>query len=339
MPAIQEIQIPAQSEMGVSIEGSEAVWPDNPRDAVLPSLNVYDQQPRYFEIFNRGKALFTFTAEASDPWLHLSMPRGTVAREQIIRVSVEWSAVPAGASRGLITVSGPNERKVVLTVPLVNPADPKRDSIAGFVETNGCVSIEAEHFTRAVESDGMHWQRIPDFGRTLSGMTSFPVIASSQNLSPNSTRLEYRMYLFHDGPVSVEAYLGPTQKFLPGDGFRYAISFDDETPQVINIHASYAQADWERSVKDGIRVLKSKHTLANAGYHTLKFWVIDPGLVLEKLVIDTGGVRPSYLGPPESFLGRKTARLRESVIPWAPYLNVVRAEAATGFTSLEVTCL
>ena len=135
-------------------------------------------------------------------------------------------------------------------------------------------------------------------------MMRFPVTSTSQNLTANGMRLEYQMYLFHDGPVNVDAYLAPTQKFLPGEGFRYAISFDDEAPQVINIHASYAQADWERSVKDGIRILRSKHTLAKAGYHTLKFWLIDPGLVLEKLVVDTGGVRPSYLGPPESFRGK-----------------------------------
>jgi hypothetical protein len=37
------------------------------------------------------------------------------------------------------------------------------------------------------------------------------------------------------------------------------------------------------------------------GDHVLKFWFVDPGVVLQKLVIDVGGERPSYLGPPESY--------------------------------------
>jgi hypothetical protein len=181
------------------------------------------------------------------------------------------------------------------------------DELEGFVETDGCVSIEAGHFTRAVETNAVLWKNLPDFGRTLSGMTTFPVTAPSQILSPAAARLEYRMYLFHEGPVSVEVYLAPTQKFQPGAGFRYGISFDDETPQIINVHADYSQAEWERSVKDSVRILTSKHVIGQPGYHVLKLWAIDPGLVIEKLVVNTGGVRPSYLGPPERF--RRDARL------------------------------
>jgi len=59
--------------------------------------------------------------------------------------------------------------------------------------------------------------------------------------------------------------------------------------------------DWETSVKDSVRKAKSTHALAEPGYHTLKFWMVDPGVVLQKLVVNLGGEKPSYLGPPESY--------------------------------------
>jgi hypothetical protein len=42
------------------------------------------------------------------------------------------------------------------------------------------------------------------------------------------------------------------------------------------------------------------HNLSKAGYHTLKIWMVDPAAVLNKIVVDLGGLKPSYLGPPMS---------------------------------------
>jgi hypothetical protein len=56
-------------------------------------------------------------------------------------------------------------------------------------------------------------------------------------------------------------------------------------------------------VADSVREMHTPLTIDKPGEHMLKFWRIDPGVVLQKLVIDFGGVRPSYLGPPESYRG------------------------------------
>jgi hypothetical protein len=84
------------------------------------------------------------------------------------------------------------------------------------------------------------------------------------------------------------------------------VSFDDEAPQVVTLvpqkySAQNGNRDWEKSVEDNARYGHTSHTLMKPGYHTLKFWMVDPGIVLQKLVVDLGGVKPSYLGPPESY--------------------------------------
>jgi hypothetical protein len=45
---------------------------------------------------------------------------------------------------------------------------------------------------------------------------------------------------------------------------------------------------------------RAKADLGKAGPHILKIRMVDPGLAIDKIMIDTGGLTDSYLGPPES---------------------------------------
>ncbi len=177
---------------------------------------------------------------------------------------------------------------------------------SGFVEGDGYVSIEAEHFTGKTEADGTRWEVLPDHGRTLSAMTVFPVTASSVTPPENSPRLEYQLWLTSTGGIEVTLMLSPCLNNQPDRGVRIALSLDDEPPQVLTVvpqgyFVDNGNRDWEESVRTSIRQVKSKHTITTPGAHTLKVWMVDPAVVVEKIVVDCGGVKPSYLGPPESY--------------------------------------
>jgi hypothetical protein len=137
-------------------------------------------------------------------------------------------------------------------------------------------------------------------------MTIFPQTARSVTPPQGSPCLEYRMHLSTTGAVEVTSILAPCLNFAPDRGVRLAVSFDEEAPQLLTVVpkgyvAGDGNHDWEESVKDGVRRVKFRHTIASAGTHTLKAWMVDPGVVLQRIVVDCGGVKPSYLGPPESF--------------------------------------
>jgi hypothetical protein len=303
--------------MGIALEGSDAAWPGAKDDAVLPQFDVFNRQRHYIDVFNKGKTPFDFTASAGDPWIVLSETKGAVEKDKRLWVSVDWSKAPPHRAGGIVRITGVNTNLTV-KVDAFNPTEVMRDSPQGFVEGEGVVSIEPEHFTKKTGAGASRWIKIEDYGRTLSGMRA-EGLADAPAATPgkDSPCLEYQMYLFDTGGVEVVAVTGPALNFIPGRGLRFAVSFDDEPPQVVTlVPAAYSaqngNRDWETSVKDNARHAHARFTLAKPGSHTLKIWMIDPGVVLQKLVVNLGGVKPSYLGPPESFYFIQALRARPS---------------------------
>ena len=292
----------ANPSWGVAVEGSSSWWPQTPDSvkALLPLFTPYDPTDHYIDVFNRSPTPFSFTISAGAPWIQISPGKRLVEveKEQRISVSVDWSKAPTGHIQEPLIITGPNGGKVTVTVSIDNPAAPSQ--YKGFIETNGYVSIEAEHYTNKIETPKVKWLTIPDLGRTLSGIQAEPVTAAAQTPGGNSPHLEYHLWLFDTGMVHINTYLSPIIEFNRKP-IHYAVSFDDETPQIIDCSTgNEARGTWDKMVADNIRIAVSQHRIARPGAHTLKFWLVDPTVVLQKIVVDAGGVKPSYLGPPES---------------------------------------
>ncbi|HET6256794.1 MAG TPA: glycosyl hydrolase 115 family protein [Puia sp.] len=287
---------------GVAIEGSASWWPaaNDAAKAVLPSFSPYQNTDRYIDVFNRSVHPVTYTIQPGAPWIIPGPADKQVDKEERIRINIDWARAPSGHQQAPVTIIGPDGVKVTVIVSIDNPANAKPGRFKGFIEANNYVSIEAQHYTSATGGKDIRWQIIPDLGRTLSGVEALPVTAPAQTPGATGAHLEYQLYLFDTGAVKVYAYFSPILAFNR-QPVRYAVSFDDEQPQLVDLTTgNESPGAWDKMVADNIRISVSTHLISRPGMHVLKYWLVDPGPVLQKIVIDNGAVQPSYLGPPES---------------------------------------
>ncbi len=320
MPAVQWVQPLSGPHMTVAVEGSPFAASGPLPPLTLPAFDALTRQARTIDVFNRGDQPFSFYTSTTQPWIRINPASGTVAKDQRLAVSIDWATAPQGTTAGEIKIQQNGGPAVTVHVETVHPSEPTRLSLDGFYESDHYVSIEAAHFTAKSgagrTSEDVHWVDIPDYGATLSGITILPVTAASILPPDPAPTLDYRMFLTDSGKCSIEAVLAPTLNFVPGRGLRYALSFDDQPPQIVDALADNSQHAWEDAVSDGVRKVVTPCNLAAPGYHTLYFRMVDPGVVLEKLVIAfpnlaarfpgmSAPAEPaapaSYLGPPESY--------------------------------------
>jgi hypothetical protein len=301
MPAVSEVQLWPEARMSVLSEGSVTMYPKQQL-----RFDNFAQQQRFFEVFNRGSKPFSFRATADQPWIHLSATQGTVATEERVAVTVDWTHLPTREATGTITVSQTQPAaehappfRIAVTADVAAGVTPA--TLDGFVESDGLVAMEAEDATAKVASGAVHWGRIPDYGLTRSGMTIFPVTAASALTPQSAPRLDYRMYLLDAGERNLEVTVGPSLNFVPGRGVRFAVWMDDDKPQMVDALADHSEKTWAKVVSDEVRRVTVALPAMQPGNHTLHLAMVDPGLVVERLVVSKpGSLKASYLGPPES---------------------------------------
>jgi len=166
-----------------------------------------------------------------------------------------------------------------------------------YISDNRYISIEAEHYTRKNETGGIRWDIIPFLGKTLSGVTTFP-----QNVYPTASDmifLEYDMNFDTTGEFPLHILVSPSLNFNANKGLRYAVSFDGGQEQIVNVNGKYNQKTMEKWQANSINETLTLHKIETTGKHTLRFRVLEPGIVLQKIMMDLGGLKKSYLGAPE----------------------------------------
>jgi hypothetical protein len=315
----------SEPSIGIAIEGSELSWPNTIEKAVLPTFDGLAKSSYYVDIFNRGTGSFEFALKADKPWIKLSQNKGIVEKENRIQVDIDWNALADGSFDGEIEI---NQGKKIIPVQLKAIKAPTPEiNEPYFGSLTGEFSIPSTKYNANIPGKSAKWITLPDLGRSEACMGIDPVTAPSA-VTESAPRLEYKIYLSKKGKATVCLGILPTQDINPERGIRIAVALDNQKPQIIDARQGlvdtfqeYTQANLAHSkvlrplppvnkdiylngfgkqrrndIFDNIRWLDAQLEVQKPGIHTLKVYMIDPEIVLEKIIVNPDNNHPSYFG-------------------------------------------
>ncbi len=308
-----------KAEMGVITQGENK----SVKKASTVSFTRYNQDGKFVDIFNKGAGSFTWQASVDKDWVSLSSTSGTVNDEQRIWVTVNDYDAAAGNTATITIESAGVAKKIKVKV-----SDIKSGITNCFVESDGYVSMEAEHYTKKSDVGDKVWYERKNTGRAFGEDMmqaydpSLGVISESNIDASHSPSLSYDFYLTSEGEFPLEVYRLPTMNAVPDGKIRFAVSVDGQSPIVVSSTAvdegttSNQNKQWVKNLFGQIE--KHVITLPNltSGKHTLKLWMVDNFITIDKMVIYTKGeVVQSSTGPEESYNSSYKTSSRSSVNP------------------------
>ena len=209
------------------------------------------------------------------------------------------------------------EVQVMPAVAYVRTDSVSRSGTMLYVEGDGYVSFDAENPSRRSGD----WTLVPNLGRTGSALTA-------RSVTP-STWVEYDVEFSSNGEPKLQVVLSPTLNYA-GNGHKLAVSIDGGTEHEIDVHGLYGGGDdygggqktlslnagmgegwvpingaldektWRKWVGENAIIVGQKLEKVSAGRHTIRIRPVDDAMVLQKVMIDMGGLKPSYLGAPST---------------------------------------
>ncbi len=222
----------------------------------------------------------------------------SVAREaqvEITRLTKFYNEQLAGGKWNLMMSDHPGNLTVFKLPTTANdPKEAPEMAKASTVEVGQRVVIEAEHASAMLPGADAKWKILHGVGYNGEAVTIFPataaVRATPEKILAESPCLQFKLSLRHEGNWQVTLRTLPTFSVEAGQPQRYAIAIDDAPPQIVALKLSTNEKDgwWQENVMRNAAITTSQHTVKTAGAHTLKIWMVDPGIVIDTIAADYG---------------------------------------------------
>ena len=304
-PPVAEVVSPDTSDFGVATQGTRPNQQDN--HPSLPALDSLHPSSVYFEVFPVGLKAMQVTVKAREPWIRLKegVAFSSGKADRRFWVDVDWSQLGDGLSTGTVMVQD-GAHTVRVQVPAMKATAQQRSEASGaFGSLAGPISFNASDVTKLTSTGEVHWAEIPDYGREGSAMTIFPVTAASIAPGRPAPTMEYDLFVPKAGEYQIDLVTNPTLDLHPGRPLSVGVAMDGKHLQTKSVFTpataqseTFLGRNFNKNTSDNTRVMHFQQSIDTPGRHKLELVMVDPTVVVEKVIVHLGDLPQSFFGPP-----------------------------------------
>jgi hypothetical protein len=311
-PELPAININRSTGWSIAPEGyitKDSSLLSNNKEWQLPEFDKLNKQQYFIDLFLTDNKTIIWTASTSAAWIKLSTTKGTlsdvVGKKQVrVYVTLDWSKVQGNETlNGQIRFEA-GGKQIAVTIIGINRS---LNNFKGFVENNGYVSIHPAHYNREKKQAHADWILLPDLGYAREALQSQTVslknmeqVSDTGWIKKSSSYVEYDFYTFSTANAALTVYSVPTHPLNNRCSMRYAVSVDDGPLQVVDFRTFGRSDEWKQNVLRNRAEKKIKLSLVEKGKHCLRIYAVDPGVILDGILIDLGGLHNACAVIPET---------------------------------------
>lgn len=255
------------------------------------------------EVANDGTGSFLCQVEQEAcVWLQVDWDKKEIAEQETLTITCKMNLRPQTVQEHKLYLTDGDT-----TIELLIYA--KQTDVAGlpeltFFEQDGVVAMHAEHFAYQQPAAKGEWKILSGYGRTKNALKAFPL--TSKFTVEDSPYVAYRLAVEEEDNYSLEVWSAPSNPLELHGNLCFGVAINQEKIRIMpSVSADYqagepANEEWSQGVLN--QVHKSIIPIQlQKGLNEIRIYAIDSGFVLEELLVYRNPLKPSYLGPQESF--------------------------------------
>lgn len=298
--------------MLVELENNSNVYSKG--KCALDDFHDISQESQRIRLLCGEGSAFHYEVQTSDDWITVSKKSGYVTTIDSLDVSIDWSRVSEDKTGTIVIKADDNTVSIAVTAKCHNIQNLEEKT---YVYANGYASMLAGNYSRLVSGkDGASFRTIENYGKMGQSIKAFPTTVSFAEDVKQAPYAEYQVQVPKDGEYKLTVYTAPSNNIDRTQvSLRRGIGVGDGEIQLVDsIDSNYiggTSNDWSNTVKANGH--KKEVTISlKEGVNTIRYYAVDPAVVLQKLVISEQSVKSSHLGPQESYYVGKTVKATQN---------------------------